>query len=222
REFLAPRPVSILPGVGPAMLRKLQQAGLRTVGDLARAEPRDLVAWFGAYGLRLSDLAQGRDNRPVDPEQERKGISSETTFNQDLVHAADLEAQLGPLSEKVARQARAGGVAGRVVTLKLKTSDFRLISRRRALAAPTQTARTLYATARELLAPEANGRSFRLIGVGLAELVDGDAAVPDLFAGEERRTLTGERAVDALRARFGADAVVWGRAWRTIGRSGAD
>src|SRR6476661_2355503 len=79
-SFLAPRPVSILPGVGPAMAASLEKAGFRTVGHLARAEPRDLAERWGAHGLRLVELAHGRDARQVDPDQSRKGISAETTF----------------------------------------------------------------------------------------------------------------------------------------------
>src|SRR5690606_9564442 len=120
--------------------------------------------------LRLFDLAHGRDSRPVDPGQARKGISAETTFFEDLQRLDDLEDRLAPLCERVARQARQAGVAGRVVTLKLKTADFRIVTRRRALPVPTQTARTLFAVGRELLAGEARGQSWRLIGVGIAEL----------------------------------------------------
>ncbi|MFN3522795.1 MAG: DNA polymerase IV [Phenylobacterium sp.] len=219
--FLAPRPVGLLPGVGPAMVRSLEAAGFFTIGDLARGEPKRLVQLFGAHGLRLHGLAQGRDSRPVDPDQERKGISSETTFNEDHADLAELEDRLAPLCDKVARQARAAGVAGRVVTLKLKTDDFRLLTRRRALPVPTQTAKTLFAVARTLLAGEVGARRYRLIGVGLAELVDADAVEEDFFAGDERRALVEEKTMDAIRARFGAQSVTSGRALRAKPRSDA-
>ena len=128
---------------------------------------------------------------------------------------ADLEDKLAPLCERVARQARAGGVAGRVVTLKLRRTDFKIITRRRALPVPTQTAKTLFAVGRELLAKEATGRPWRLIGIGVAELVDAEAVEHDLFAGAEQKALVEERAVDKLRARFGPDAVKSGRALRS-------
>jgi len=215
--FLAPKPVGILPGVGPAMVKAMAQAGLSTVGDIARADRGDLADRFGAHGLRLFDLAHGRDARPVDPGQARKGISAETTFFDDLQRLADLEDRLAPLCERVARQARQAGVAGRVVTLKLKTADFRIVTRRRALPVPTQTARTLFAVGRELLAVEARGQSWRLIGVGIAELVDAQAVEADFFADEERRALAGERSVDSIRARFGPGAVTSGRALKARG-----
>jgi DNA polymerase-4 len=214
QAFLAPRPVSILPGVGPAMAASLEKAGFRRVGDLARADVRDLAARWGAHGLRLHDLAHGRDTRPVNPDEERKGISAETTFENDLSALGDLEDKLAPLCDKVARQARAAGVAGRTVTLKLRTTDFRILTRRRTLAIPTQTAKTLFAVARELLTKEADGRPWRLIGAGLAELVEAETAGDDFFAGEERRARASERTLDALRQRFGAGAITSGRILR--------
>jgi DNA polymerase-4 len=211
RAFLAERPVSILPGVGPAFVRSLQAAGFHTVGDLACADPKDLAQRWGAYGLRLAHLASGQDTRAVDPDQARKAISAETTFMEDLNKIEALEDKLWPLCERVAQTARKSGVAGRVAGLKLRAADFRIITRRRTLAVPTQSARTLFAVARELLAAEPGGRSYRLIGAGLSEFVDAGEGL-DLFADEERRNRTSERAVDALRARFGAGAIVSGRA----------
>ncbi|MFI4964988.1 MAG: DNA polymerase IV [Caulobacterales bacterium] len=214
QAFLAPRPVGILPGVGPAMVASLEKAGFRTVGDLARADAKDLAGRFGSHGLRLSRLAHGEDHRAVNPREERKGISAETTFNEDLSALCDLEDVLAELAEKVARHARADGLAGRVVTLKLRTPDFKIHTRRRTIPVPTQTARTLFAVGRELLAKEATGRPYRLIGVGLAELVEAGAVEDDFFAGDERRALAGEKTLDAIRARFGAGAVTSGRIFR--------
>jgi DNA polymerase-4 len=218
QAFLAPRPVGILPGVGPAMVASLDRAGYRTVGDLARADIKALAERFGSHGLRLSRLSHGEDHRPVNPREERKGISAETTFNEDLSALSDLEDVLAELSEKVARHARADGLAGRVVTLKLRTTDFRILTRRRTIPVPTQTAKTLFAVGRELLATEATGRPYRLIGIGMAELVEAGAVEDDFFAGEERRALAGEKTLDAIRARFGAGAVTSGRIFRAKGR----
>jgi DNA polymerase-4 len=217
--FLASRPVSILPGVGPAFVKSLEKAGFRTVGDLARADIKELAERFGAYGLRLSQLSRAQDSRVVDPDQIRKTISCENTFFEDLTAIPDLEDQLWPLCERVGKQARAGGVAGRVVTLKLRTTDFRIITRRRTLPVPIQTARTLFAVVRDLLALEAKGQPYRLIGAGLSDFVDAAVADADLFAGDEQRTLTSEKAIDALRSRFGAKAVVTGRALKSDSKS---
>jgi len=222
QAFLAPRPVGILPGVGPAMVASLEKAGFRTVGDLARADVKALAERFGSHGLRLSRLAHGEDHRGVNPHEERKGISAETTFNEDLSALSDLEDVLAELSEKVARHARADGLAGRVVTLKLRTTDFHILTRRRTIPVPTQTAKTLFAVGRELLAREATGRPYRLIGIGMAELVEAGAVEDDFFAGAERRALAGEKTLDALRARFGADAVTSGRIFRAKAATKAD
>ncbi len=209
--FLAPRPVSILPGVGPVFARTLEAAGLATVGDLARADPRRLADRFGAHGLRLAGLATGRDDRAVDADQARKSIGAEMTFNENLIDLAELEDRLWPLCERIARHARAEAKAARVVTLKLRTAAFRIVTRRRTLAMPTQTAKSVFATAREMLRGEARGDSYRLIGVGLSNFVEDAGAASDFFAAADARALDGEKAMDALRARFGADAVVSGR-----------
>lgn len=212
--FLAPRPVSILPGVGPVFARALRSDGFDTVGQLAAAEPRDLLRRYGEWGLRLSELAHGRDARTVNPEQDRRGMSAETTFNADLADREALEAELWPLCEKLAAKARRSGLASRTVQLKLRRTDFRIVTRRRTLPEPVQTARGLFAAARELLGPEL-GRPYRLIGVGMADLIDAEDAPSGLFDTTEARALKAETAIDALRARFGASAVVAGRALKT-------
>jgi DNA polymerase-4 len=208
---LAPKPVRILPGVGPVFGRTLQSDGYATVGDLAAADVRDLVRRYGETGLRLHDLAHGRDARSVDPGHERKGMSAETTFNDDLTAAADLEAELWPLCEKLAAKARRDGVASRVVVLKLRRTDFRIVTRRVTLAEPVQTARALFAAGRDLLRPEL-GRPYRLIGIGMAEVVEAADGPAGLFESPEARALKTETAIDRLREKFGAAAVVAGRA----------
>ena len=212
QAFLATRPVSILPGVGPATVTALEAAGLRTVGEIAAADLKHLIRVLGSGGLRLHTLAHGRDTRAVDPDQTRKTISAETTFNDDLFKRDELEDQLWPLCERVAQQARQEGVAGRVATLKLRTPDFKVLTRRRTLAVPTQTARTLFQVARELLTGEPPGRYYRLIGAGLTDLIDARSAGSDFFADAERQALKSETAIDTLRGKFGAGAVISGRA----------
>ena len=211
QAFLAPRPVGILPGVGPQFVKTLVSDGYPTVGDLAAEAPKRLADRYGVHGLRLSQLAHGRDARAVNPHEGRKSLSAETTFNVDLASVAELENVLWPLCEKVARHARGEEIAGRVVTLKLRATDFRIVTRRRTLPFATQTARTLFAASREMLAIEARGKPWRLIGVGISEIVAADSAGGDLFDDGESRALSGERAVDALRGRFGAEAIIMGR-----------
>jgi DNA polymerase-4 len=216
--FLAPRPASILPGVGAVFAAELRAAGLATIGDIARADAGDLAKLYGARGLQLARLARGEDDRPVDPDQARKSISAETTFEEDLIAIPDLEDRLWPLCERVARRARVEGVGGRVVTLKLRRADFHIVTRRKSLEAPTQTAKTLFSVTRSLLKTEAPLEPYRLIGVGLSNLVDSADAPADLFPSAEARALDGERVVDRLRDRFGAGAVINAR---DLGRASA-
>ena len=211
QALLAPKSVRILPGVGPVFGKTLVSDGFATVGDLAAADVRDLVKRYGETGLRLHDLAHARDARSVNPEHDRRGMSAETTFNTDLTALEELEAELWPLCEKVASKARRDGVSSRVVVLKLRRTDFRIVTRRRTMPDPVQTARALFAIGRELLAPEL-GRPYRLIGIGLADIQDAEHRPEGLFASPDRRTLKTETTIDALRARFGSNAVIAGRA----------
>ena len=209
--ILAPRPVTALPGVGPVLGKTLRSDGFNTIGDLARADLKDLARRYGETGLRLHELSHARDNRPVRPDHDRKGMSAETTFNADLTAAEDLEAELWPLCEKLASKARRDGVASRVIVLKLRRSDFKIITRRVSAPEPIQTARALFAIGRDLLKPEL-GRPYRLIGIGMAEVVDAVEGPASLFASAETRTLKTETTIDKLRAKFGKDAVIAGRA----------
>ncbi len=212
-SLLSSKPVSILPGVGPAFVKSLEKAGLRTVGAIAAADPRDLIGRFGEYGLHLHNLAHARDSRRVNPNQVRKSISCENTFNTDLITVEQLEDELWPLCDRVARQVRAAGIAGRTATLKLRRPDFQIVTRRRTLPIPCQTAKALFAVMRELLALEL-GQPYRLIGAGLADFVEAEAG-GDLFGQAEAKALKGEKAVDALRDRFGKDAILSGRALKS-------
>ena len=211
QALLANKSVRILPGVGPVFGKTLVSDGYAAVGDLAAADVRDLVKRYGETGLRLHDLSHARDARSVNPEHDRRGMSAENTFNTDLTTSEDLESELWALCEKVASKARRDGVASRVIVLKLRRSDFKIITRRKTLPEPVQTARALFAVGRELLKPEL-GRPYRLIGIGMADIQDAEDAPDSLFASAETKTLKTETIIDALRAKFGAGAVVAGRA----------
>lgn len=211
QALLAPKSVRVLPGVGPVFGKTLVSDGYATVGDLAAADARDLVKRYGETGVRLYDLSHARDARAVDPEHDRRGMSAENTFNSDLTTSEHLEAELWALCEKVASKARRDGVASRVIVLKLRRADFKIITRRKTLPEPVQTARALFAVGRDLLKPEL-GRPYRLIGIGMADIQDAEDTPEGLFASAETKTLKTETTIDALRAKFGAGAVVAGRA----------
>ena len=201
--FLADKPVGWLWGVGSAMQRRLAADGIMRIGQLAALEPRELATRYGRLGQRLAQLARGADDRRVDPEGKARSISAETTFARDEADGEALARVLWPLCEKVAGRLKQGALAAGTVTLKLKTADFRLCTRSRRLADPTQLADTLYRTARLLLAGEADGATrFRLIGVGADGLVEGATAdLPTLFD-----TKDGARATSSKRSTTSAAA----------------
>ena len=216
QAFLTPRPVRILWGVGTATQTALEQAGIRTIADLLRWERADLSARFGQMGDRLWHLARGIDHRRVNRDEKLKSISKETTFFEDTGNTDLLDGHLWRLAEQVADRAKAKALAGRTVTLKLKKGDFQLVTRRHALPDPTQTADRIYRAARELFDHCGVVGPFRLIGVGISDLTPEAEAdrLGDLLDPGAGKRAAAERATDAIRARFGRDAIIKGRALR--------
>ncbi len=207
--LLATEPVSLLPGVGPALTRRLASLGLTRLGQLAALTPAEAARRLGPDGPVLVRRAAGEDFRRVDPERETKSVSAETTFNADLCTVAELERPLWTLCEKLARRLRDKELAASGVVLKLKTASFASRTRNARLPGPTALPDALFAASRELLAREADGRTrFRLIGVGanpLAPLADADRG--DLADPDAARRVARQAAIDALRGRYG-DAVI--------------
>jgi DNA polymerase-4 len=209
--LLKDKPVGFIFGVGPATQERLLQRGFRTVGDLQRADEIEMMKQFAAEGRRLWRLARGIDDRAVEPDRDAKTISNETTFDTDIRDFATLERILWRLSEKVSSRLKSGELSGSTITLKLKTADFRQRTRAQSIHAPTQLAAKIFATARELLAKEIDGTSFRLIGTGVSALKPGSQADDtDML---DRRSAHAERAMDDLRKKFGDAAVIRGIAF---------
>ncbi len=215
-EFLRPKPVRIIWGVGTATQAALEKAGIRTIADLLRWDRGDLVARFGSMGDRLWHLARGLDHRHVDRNEPVKSISKETTFNEDTGDADLLDGHLWRLSEQVADRAKARDLAGKTVTLKLKRATFTTITRRHTLASPTQTADRIYREARALFDAVREAGPFRLIGVGISDLMPDDAAdqIADLLDPGAAKRSRAEAATDKIREKFGKDAILKGRALR--------
>ena len=167
-----------------------------------------------AAASRVSPAAE--TSAPVDPRGVRKSLSAETTFAEDHADLETLAAILWRMSEKVSRRLKKAGIAGRGVTLKLKTADFRLRTRQRRLGAPTQSADEVFAAGLELLAREADGTAYRLLGIGLSDLGEAGTAEPgDLVDGAgARRRARVEQAIDRVRDRFGFEAIGKGRGYR--------
>jgi DNA polymerase-4 len=215
-RVLAPMPVSSLPGVGPKAAARLAAKGFATLGQLAALDIPSAFRALGEEGPGLAAMARGEDARVVDPSRETKSVSAETTFAEDLSSLADLEAALWPLAEKLSGRLKAKGLAAGGVTLKLKTAAFQLRTRHARLPEPTQLADTLFSAARALLAREATGARFRLIGIGADPLADaaeadrGDLADP---AAPRRKAV--DQAMDRLREKFGAGVIGKGRGLNT-------
>jgi len=214
-SLLAPEPVTLLPGVGPAVARRLAAAGFTRLGQLAALEPLEAARRFGEDGPALAARARGEDARPVVPERETRSISAETTFDSDLSAVEALERPLWRMCEKLSRRLAEKGFAAGGVVLKLKTAGFALRTRHARLPAPTTLPDTLFAAARPLLLREADGTAFRLIGIGAQPLLPGALADHgDLADTEAPRRAARWRAMEALRAKFGEGAVVRGRGLR--------
>ena len=206
--FLADKPISFIFGVGKVSAARFARDGFNRIADLQRASEIDLMRRYGEEGRRLAQLARGIDARLVSAERETKSVSSETTFEHDIADFRSLEKTLWSLAEDVSARLKTKQLAGATVTLKLKTADFKIRTRARSLDAPTQLARRIFAASRGLLAHEADGTRFRLLGVGVSALAAADEADPaDLVDG---RTALAEHAVDSVRARFGEGAMVRG------------
>ena len=211
-DFLAPRPVTLLPGVGKAFAQSLAREGIFTIGDARRRNPNDLTARFGASGLRIWRLSNADDTRAIELGTPAKGISAETTLETDTAAAGILSEILWRLCEKVSSRAKASELGGKVVQLKLKTSDFKILTRRHTLDRPTQLARRLFETGSSLLAAETHGSRYRLIGVGLADIVPASQCdEADLIDTQGTRRDAAEHAMDKVRAKFGSTAIKKGR-----------
>jgi DNA polymerase-4 len=209
---LAPESVRLLPGVGPALGKKLESLGITRLGQLQALDARAARQKLGDDGPALAARARGEDARVISPERETKSVSAETTFDTDLSERAALEGHLWRLSEKLAGRLKAAELAAGGVVLKLKTAAFLTRTRAQRLANPTRLPDTLFDAARSLLAREADGTAFRLIGIGASPLVDGSLADPaDLADPSAPKRVATQAAIDALRGRFGASAVVKGR-----------
>lgn len=211
--WLADKPVRLLPGVGPALEKRLAARGFTTLGQLQALDARAARDRLGEDGPALAARARGEDGRRVVPGAVAKSISAETTFDRDLADCASLERELWRMCEKLGFRLREKGVAAGGVVLKLRTRNFAIRTRSRSLPAPTVLPDTLFDAARTLLAREVDGTFFRLIGIGAASLADAlDADRDDLADQARSRGAKRQQAIDALRARYGAEAVVRGRA----------
>ncbi|NGM15333.1 DNA polymerase IV [Verrucosispora sioxanthis] len=208
-EFLHPLPVGALWGVGERSEQALLRLGLRTIGDLAQAPPGMLRTALGeAAAAHLHELSWGRDPRRVSPEQAEKSIGAEVTFDVDVDDPAEIRRTLLALAEKVGARLRAGGQVGRTVSLKVRTADFRTVSRARTLDVPTDVAREMFDTSWALYTALNPGERIRLLGVRAEGLTAADQTPQQLALGQpERGWREAEVAADAAAARFGRSVI---------------
>jgi DNA polymerase-4 len=208
-SFLLPLPLGRLWGVGPVMLGRLENLGLRTVGDLRRLSRERLTKLFGATGEHLFHLAQGVDHRQVETSAEAKSIGHEDTFDRDLWDREEMRRALLDLAERVALRLRRHGLTGSTLILKVKYADFTTVTRSRTLTAGLDHAMDIHRVAVELLDRTAAGQqAVRLLGISLGRLEDSAGEQGSLFGAEaRRRQMALDQAVDQVRRRFGAAGV---------------
>ncbi len=209
RAFLDPLPVSRIGGVGAKTNETMNRLGIHTIGDLAGMDERRLVRLFGKNGRSLRKRALGIDSSPIVPwcdMPDPKSMSNETTLAHDTDDVDSLEAILLWLSEKLAARMRRAEFVGRVLTVKIRFSDFRTLDRSCTLPEATNDEETIYTLAREMILKHSEGAKLRLIGVGLSQLALVGAVQQELFLDPHRAKKQESLEVfDTIRRRFGRD-----------------
>lgn len=208
--FLATLPVASLWGVGRVTAERLQQLGLRRVGDLRQAGEERLVKLLGAQGAQLYRLSLGQDERPVAAAGRPKSLGHEETFAEDRWDRAGLEVELLAMAERVASRLRQLGLEAGCVTVKVKYGDFTQVNRSAAVAAAVSSLEGIYPLAKILLGrTEAGRRSVRLLGLSLSQLHPAGAGQGELFGQRQRlRQQALDQALDLVRKRFGRAGIV--------------
>lgn len=214
-SFLRDKPVSFIRGAGKALQARLAKDGITRIAHIQDADVKDLARRYGNTGLWLKRLAHAQDTRSVEPDGEMKSISSETTFDTDISKFTDLEKILWRQAERVSARAKAAELGGRTVVLKLKSAKFRIKTRSISIEDPTQLADRIFRIAREVLKREADGTSYRLLGVGLSNICGAHECDPsDLVDRSADKRAAAERAMDRVRTKFGGESVSKGRSLR--------
>jgi DNA polymerase IV len=207
KAWLAPLPVSWLWGAGPKTQARLHQLALRSIGDVAGADPRHLTAKLGKAGLHFHALAQAEDPRPVTGSRTSKSIGSERTLEKDVREKAAIKFHLRRSAEAIGRRLRQKGYVAFGVGVKLKTTEFQILTRQRRLKEATDVAERLYSVGIDLLEEFNHPGPFRLVGLVAYDLLEpNDRVQLELFSSPapQRRL---EVAIDKLAERFGPNVV---------------
>ena len=209
--FIATLPIRKVPGVGAKTHQQLTTMGIRTLGDVCLWPQKTVRQRLGKYGQRLFELACGIDHTPVAPNAPHKSVSSEETLAADIADKSQLWPYLLKHSEDVARQLRRQSVRAKTVTLKIKTADFKVVTRSKTLVQSTQSTKVIYAAARRLLQPYHLSQKVRLIGVGTSGLTVSKLPVQqDLFTSAHTSPDGWEKVdqtVDSIIEKFGKSAI---------------
>ncbi|MBT8130696.1 MAG: DNA polymerase IV, partial [Gammaproteobacteria bacterium] len=210
-EILDPLPVRTISGIGPQTGKRLAAIGINTIAQLRLALPDQLQAIFGRYAHRIQQRAAGIDDRPVVAHSDRKSISSEETFNEDIADPAELARQLIVLADSVSNNLRQKELLAGVVSIKIRTAEFLTRTRQRTLVPPTNDSGAIRNMARELLhnwLQENPAVRLRLLGVGVAELQP--ARQLGLFQKTPGSSEL-DKAMDHIKTRFGAASIRRGK-----------
>lgn len=211
RAFLDPLPLERLFGAGPKTAARLHALGVRTIGEVARLPPGSLAAAVGeGAASHLQALARGLDDREVEPERAAKSLGREHTFDEDVADRGEVARTLLRLTDELCARLRRCGLAGRTVTVKLRTSDFATVHRAETLRAPADASGVIGAAARRLLAKADAGRlPVRLVGLAVSGF-DAPRQPPLFEDPRARRSRDVDCAIDDVRRRFGEDSVTRG------------
>jgi DNA polymerase IV len=206
--WLAPQPVSVLWGAGPKVQARLAELGLETVGDVASYGARELESALGKMGRHFHELAHARDPRPVVGSRTAKSLSSERTLTVDVSSMAQVQFYVRQAANVVARRLRQKGEAACGVRVKLKTSDFRILTRQRVLKRATSASDEIYEAAKGLLAEFRDPGPFRLVGVAAFNIHSGqDDGQIDFLAPQSAKSGRLDDVLDRVDARFGPGTV---------------
>jgi DNA polymerase-4 len=211
--FLHPLPMSALWGLGPKTAAALASLGLVTVGDLAQANDGLIIRAIGeAAATHLLALARGNDRAPVRPRHDEKSIGAEETFAQDLAWGAELSREVLRMADKAAHRLRQAGLVCWTVSIKLRTADFKTVTRSQKLSRPTDQTKAINQVAQKLVTVlGTSGGSVRLVGVRLENLAKRSGQPVQLAFGQDDPVNGGiDRIADEIRRRFGDDSVTAG------------
>ena len=212
KKFLSSQPVEILWGVGKILKRKLNDDGIKTISQIEELGIKEVINRYGSIGSHIYSLSQGKDLRRVVPQRQIKSISHETTFENDISDKEVLEKKLWSLCEKVSKRSKEKGLGGQTITLKLKTKEFKLISRSCTIDEPTQIGELIFQNSKTLLDREDDKVKYRLIGVGISNLKDSELCdLYDLINISKTKNTKIEYAIDDIRNKFGKDLIKKGR-----------